>query len=426
MNYQETLNYLLEKLPMYQRIGEAAYTKNLDTTFALDKYFGCTHKQFKSVHIAGTNGKGSVAHGIASILQEAGYKVGLHTSPHYKDFRERIKINGAVVTKKFVVDFIDEHKDFLDDLKPSFFEITVMMAFEYFATNSIDIAIIETGMGGRLDSTNILEPELSVITNIDLDHTQFLGNTIEEIAEEKAGIIKQKVPVVLGTNNKEVVEIVNIVASEKESPVFIAPDKFIVKRISSSNKNSIKILKNKRSFLSTINLDLLGEYQLENIQTVIQSIIVLKKNYSIKKEDIQVGLSKIKKNTKIMGRWQILNNSPLTICDSGHNEAGIKVGMKQIKELKYKKLHFIFGLVQDKPIDKILDLLPTDAEYYFTQANIPRALDCDELQEKAKKIGLSGKSYKTVRLAYLKAKNNASINDLIYVGGSVFVVAEVL
>jgi len=426
MNYQQTINYLFEQLPMYQRVGKSAYKNNLDTTIALDEYFGSPHKKFKTIHIAGTNGKGSVSHIIASVLQEAGYKVGLHTSPHYKDFRERIKINGQLAKEQFIINFVENHKNILIELKPSFFEITVAMAFEYFAQNEVDIAIIEVGMGGRLDSTNIIEPELSVITNISLDHTQFLGNTIEKIASEKAGIIKHKTPVVLGTTNETVVKIVNEIAKSKNADLHIAPNIFKAEKNIFENKNIINISKNNEPYLSKINFELQGDYQLENIQTVMQIVDIIKNNYKINTENIYNGLSKISENTNIMGRWQILCENPLIVCDSGHNIAGITYILNQIEKIKYEKLHFVFGMVNDKSIDTILKLLPTQAQYYFTQANIPRALNCNDLQQQAKQYNLQGDSYKTVVEAYKTSKQNANKTDFIFVGGSIFVVAEVL
>jgi len=426
MNYQQTINYLFEQLPMFQRVGKSAFKKTLDTSIALDEYFGSPQKKYKTIHIAGTNGKGSVSHIVASILQEAGYKVGLLTSPHYKDFRERMKINGQLASQQFVIDFVENHKNIFAKLKPSFFELAVAMAFEYFAQNEVDIAIIEVGMGGRLDSTNIIEPELSVITNISLDHTQFLGNTITEIAAEKAGIIKHKTPVVLGTTNKDVVKVVSEIAKLKNTNLHIAPNNFKAEKSIFDNKNIINISKNNEPYLSKINFELQGDYQLENIQTAMQIVDIIKNDYKIKAENIYNGLSKIPENTNIIGRWQILNKEPLTICDSGHNIAGITYILNQIKTIKHEKLHFVFGMVNDKSIDAILKLLPKQAQYYFTQANIPRALDCNSLQQQAKQYNLQGNSYTTVAEAYKSAKNNANKNDFIFVGGSIFVVAEVL
>ena len=411
---------------MFQRVGKSAFKKTLDTSIALDEYFGSPQKKYKTIHIAGTNGKGSVSHIVASILQEAGYKVGLLTSPHYKDFRERMKINGQLASQQFVIDFVENHKNIFAKLKPSFFELAVAMAFEYFAQNEVDIAIIEVGMGGRLDSTNIIEPELSVITNISLDHTQFLGNTITEIAAEKAGIIKHKTPVVLGTTNKDVVKVVSEIAKLKNTNLHIAPNNFKAEKSIFDNKNIINISKNNEPYLSKINFELQGDYQLENIQTAMQIVDIIKNDYKIKAENIYNGLSKIPENTNIIGRWQILNKEPLTICDSGHNIAGITYILNQIKTIKHEKLHFVFGMVNDKSIDAILKLLPKQAQYYFTQANIPRALDCNSLQQQAKQYNLQGNSYTTVAEAYKSAKNNANKNDFIFVGGSIFVVAEVL
>lgn len=429
MNYQETLEYLFSQLPMYQRIGGAAYKSNLDNTLALDNYFNHPHKKYKTVHVAGTNGKGSVSHILASVLQEAGFKVGLYTSPHLKDFRERIKINGKMISEKYVVDFISEHQAIFKSLKPSFFEMTVALAFDYFAHENIDIAIIEVGMGGRLDSTNILKPLLSIITNISLDHTQFLGETVELIAEEKAGIMKKNIPVVIGDTNARINQILYKKADELNIPVYLANHSFSITSsfFTSDNKQSFNVFKNGESVFSNLKLELLGDYQKENVATVLQAIEILQKqNINISKENIFNGLSKVVTNTGLLGRWQILNNKPLTICDTGHNFAGIEKIVNQIKQQRYDKLHFVFGTVNDKNISKILKLLPKDAIYYFVKANIPRALNQSELKQKAADFSLNGNTYNSVSEGFERAKENANQEDMIFVGGSTFVVAEVI
>lgn len=422
MNYEQTLEYLFSQLPMFQRVGKAAYNNKFETTTALDNYFDNPHKKFPSIHIAGTNGKGSVAQTLASILQEAGYKVGLYTSPHYKDFRERIKINGQLAEKQFVVDFVEQHKHFFEKLKPSFFEITVSMAFEYFAQNEVDIAVIEVGLGGRLDSTNVITPEISVITNISLDHTQFLGTTIPQITAEKAGIIKTNIPVVLGTENKEVMEIVQKTAQKNCSELYIAPENFKIE----AKNGKFQVVKNKKTLFENLEMALLGEFQKVNAITCLQTIDLLHDKYSISDKNILDGFANVVKNTKILGRWQIISKSPTTICDSGHNIEGIKQIVSELSKLEYQNLHIVFGVVNDKSIEQILKLLPQKAIYYFTQANIPRALDSKKLKNQAQNIGLIGNSYKSVKKAFTYAKKNAKKEDLIFVGGSVFVVAEVL
>lgn len=403
MNYQETLDYLFSKLPMYQRKGATAYKEDIGNIVAASKKLKNPHKKFKSIHIAGTNGKGSVAHMIASIMQESGLKVGLYTSPHLKDFRERIKINGEMIFEENVISFVKENKFIFEKMKLSFFESTVAMAFDYFAKEKIDIGIIETGLGGRLDSTNIINPELSIITNIGLDHTNLLGDSLKKISLEKAGIIKNNVPVIIGRKQKETIEIFREAAKKKNTTLIYS-----------------KVQKEYKT-------DLLGTYQKENIDTAVTAIKELQKqNWKITEEDIKSGLLKIVKNTSLFGRWQILNKSPLIICDAGHNEDGIKKIIKQLNKLEYKKMHFVYGTVNDKNSKKILSILPTDAEYYFCKPNIPRGLDEAILRDLAYKEGLKGKSYSSVSNAITLAKKNASKNDLIFIGGSTFVVAEVL
>lgn len=429
MTYQKTLKYLYDSLPMFQRIGQAAYKADLNTTLQLDKYFNHPHCYFKSVHIAGTNGKGSVSNLLASILQEAGYKTGLYTSPHLIDFRERIRVNGKMISKKYVIDFVKKHKQYFEKLKPSFFELTVAMAFEYFKNQKIDVAVLETGMGGRLDSTNIVSPELSIITNIGLDHTEFLGNTLSKIAEEKSGIIKQNTPVIVGKTQVETKTVFEAFSINKNAQLIFADEVYKPEysTLSIDNLQLFHIYKNKKQHYLDLKCPLLGSYQNENICTALVSTEqLIKQGFNISEENIYAGVKNVILNTGLQGRWQITNHSPLTICDTGHNEDGIKYITEQIQNTAYKKLHFIFGVVKDKNIDKILSLLPKDAIYYFTKASIPRALDENELYQKATKNKLSGKAFSSVETAYTEAQKNAKPNDLIFVGGSTFIVADYL
>ncbi|HEY9082009.1 MAG TPA: folylpolyglutamate synthase/dihydrofolate synthase family protein [Vicingaceae bacterium] len=405
MNYPETLDYLFGQLPMYQRIGNAAYKANLDNTYRLSEILNHPEKQFKSVHIAGTNGKGSTSHMLASVLQEAGYKVGLYTSPHLKDFRERIKINGAMISENEVIDFVKEYKNEFEKIQLSFFEWTVGLAFHYFANQKVDIVIIETGLGGRLDSTNIVTPEVAVITNISMDHTQFLGNTLAKIAAEKAGIIKPTIPVIIGETQSEIKHVFIEKATQLNATIQFA-DKLSLKEYES---------------------DLKGVYQQQNKKTVLATIQILQQlGWKIAENHIKQGLLNVVKNTGLMGRWQVLNKQPLTVCDTGHNEAGIKLILAQINQQSFEKLHFVLGVVNDKDITNILQLLPKNATYYFCQANIPRALDVNILAEKATVVGLSGTIFSSVEAAYKAAQQNATAQDLIFIGGSTFVVAEVV
>ena len=430
MTYDQTLEYLFSQLPMYQRVGKAAYKHDLGKTTDLDRHFGYPHKQFKSIHIAGTNGKGSVSHTLASVLQEAGYKTGLYTSPHYLDFRERIKVNGQPVSKEYVIDFVAKNKDYFERLKPSFFEMTVAMAFEYFKDMQIDVAVIEVGMGGRLDSTNIITPEVSVITNIGYDHMQFLGNTLTQIAAEKAGIIKPGIPVVIGEMPPAVRNVFLEKATEKNAPIFLASQIFTVGRSRVSyteNRQYFDILRQGGKYIDNLSFGLLGEYQKYNVPVILETLEILKlKGFNINDTQVKNGFDKVVTNTGIMGRWQTVSVNPLIILDAGHNEDGIKNVVEQIKNTNYKNLHFIFGTVNDKEVNKILRLLPTKAFYYFTQASVPRALNASELREKALSAGLEGKAYNTVDQAIEAAINNAGKNDLIFIGGSTFVVADAL
>ncbi len=430
MNYNETLEWLFGQLPMYQREGKAAYKANLDNTIALDKYFDSPHKNFKSIHIAGTNGKGSVSHMLASILQEAGYKVGLYTSPHLKDFRERIRINGEMIPKEEVIGFVANHFKIFNNIKSSFFEMTVAMAFDYFNRNKIDIAVVEVGMGGRLDSTNIINPELSVITNIGLDHVAFLGDTIEKIAQEKAGIIKENIPVVIGESQDDAEKVFKDTANSKNTSIIFADKKYKIDYtfFTPDNYQVFNIYNNSDKLIyENLKLDLLGWYQKKNIITVIAAInILIEKGLNINDINIFQGILKTKENTNLLGRWQILQYNPTIVCDTGHNTDGIKTLMEQIEGTPYENLHIILGFVNDKNIDEILKLLPQKAKYYFTKASIPRALDQEILAEKAKKNCLKGNVYKNVLEAKKNAKKNAGPNDLIFIGGSTFIVADAL
>ena len=416
-------------MPMFQRIGQLAYKADLTTTLLLDNYFKHPHSCFKSIHIAGTNGKGSVSHLLASILQEAGYKTGLYTSPHLVDFRERIRVNGKMISKKYVTYFVNEHKHYFETLKPSFFELTLAMAFEYFKYKKIDIAIIETGLGGRLDSTNIVTPELSIITNIGFDHTDILGNSLSLIAMEKAGIIKNNIPIIVGKTQSETKNIFKSIAKEKNATLIFADKvyKSDYSTLSLDNFQIFHIYKNKIQCYTDLKCPLMGMYQNENICTALVSIEqLIKQGFKISNTDIYNGVKNVISNTNLQGRWQITNHSPLTICDTGHNEDGIKQVTNQLKNTPYKKLHIIFGVVKDKNIEKILPLLPKEAIYYFTKASIPRALDEKELYNKAKGLKLNGSSYNSVKNAYKEAVKNAKPDDLIFIGGSTFIVADFL
>ena len=427
MNYSETLNWMFNKLPMYQRIGASAYKADLNTTINIINYLDNPQDSFKSIHIAGTNGKGSTSHSLASVFQEAGYKTGLYTSPHLRDFRERIRINGEMIPENEVVDFIEKHKDKLEELELSFFEMTGAMAFDYFRKEKVDIAIIEVGMGGRLDSTNVIKPELCVITNISLDHVKFLGENEEQIAAEKAGIIKPEIPIVIGETQEGSKDVFIKTAKEKNSPIFFA-DKIMDCRKDSTyslDYQQFDIFKNNESYLKELKYPLLGNYQKKNLATVICALDILRDSFKIEEKHIINGLANVIKNTSLMGRWQVINKNPLAIADTGHNVAGINEVNRQLAETKYNKLHFVLSVVNDKDIDGILELLPKDAEYYYCKADIPRGLSAI-LFEKATNSGLKGKVYESVRNAYSSALANAQEGDLVFVGGSNFTVAEVV
>ena len=423
---------------MFHRIGAAAYKADLKNIIALSETLNNPEKKFKSIHVAGTNGKGSVSHMIASVLQESGYKTGLFTSPHLKDFRERIRINGQMIDEETITDFIENHKSSFDVIEPSFFEWTTALAFKYFEKEKVDIAVIETGLGGRLDSTNIINPELSIITNISFDHMQLLGDTLEKIATEKAGIIKKRIDVVIGERQKESENIFIDKAKEKNSSIVFASDHYQSEIISLVNEvQTFRIRKNDSILYDNLSIDLSGAYQLRNICTVLQTLELLKKKFSkIDDDKIRRGLQKIKANTGLLGRWQVINKNPITIADVGHNEAGIKYVMDQLNSMLEKnqddktqsniKLHIVFGIVNDKDPSRILAILPKHASYYFCKANIPRALDADELKKTAVTFNILGESYSSVKTALEAAQKNANKEDIIFIGGSTFVVAEII
>ena len=404
MTYDETIEYLFNSTPLFQNVGKAAYKEGLANTLALDEYFGHPHTKFKTIHVGGTNGKGSTSHSLASVLQSAGYKVGLFTSPHLKDFRERIRINGKMISEKFVVDFVEQNRNFFEPLYPSFFELTTAMAFKYFADENVDVAVIEVGLGGRLDCTNIISPVLSIITNISFDHVNLLGNTLEKIASEKAGIIKHGVPVVIGETTSETRPVFEAKAKEVNTQIVFAEEKDIPE----------------------IAFELGGDYQQKNLRTIITALSILRGTFDISEQNIRDGLGSVCERTGLMGRWQTLNECPKTVCDVGHNVGGFEYIVKQLARQQYKTLRIVIGMVNDKDVNGVLALLPKDAKYYFTRAKVARALQPEELQDKAKEYGLKGNCYPSVANAYEAAIREASTDDFIFVGGSCFVVAEVV
>lgn len=417
MNYQETLDYMFSQLPMYHRIGAAAYKADIQPTIDMMEALGNPELKFKSIHVAGTNGKGSVSHFLASILQEAGYKVGLYTSPHLVDFRERIRINGEMIPQQEVVDFVERNRQLFADLKLSFFEMTVGMAFDYFAQEKVDIAVVEVGMGGRLDSTNVILPELSVITNIGLDHTQFLGDTLEKIAVEKAGIIKDGVPVVVGETQPETEPVFRRIATEHFAPITFADQHYVVDDISRYTE------------------ELTGEYQKKNIATVLEAVEVLNScsRFTISNSQLQRGLSRVVTNTHLHGRWQTIGTDPLTICETAHNEPGIRAMMDKLKSMDFKQLHLVYGCVNDKDFRSILHLLVAQFtssnfqfSFYFTHPSVPRRLPVADLQAAAGEMGIEGPGYGNVKEAIAAARKVAGHDDLVLVTGSIFLVADAL
>ncbi|HTM98277.1 MAG TPA: folylpolyglutamate synthase/dihydrofolate synthase family protein [Pedobacter sp.] len=428
MNYPQTLDFLYSKLPMFTRVGAIALKKDLHNTLVLCAALANPQHKFKSIHVAGTNGKGSTSHMLAAILQKAGYKTGLYTSPHLKDFRERIRINGKMIPKSNVINFVKTQKRLIQEVEPSFFEVTVAMAFDYFAKEKVDFAVIEVGLGGRLDSTNVITPELAVITNISLDHTNILGNTLTEIAKEKAGIIKKGVPVVIGEQHEETEGVFLDKAKFENAPIYFADKLLKLKESKVQNsKLVVTVQKQDNSIYPELKLDLTGKYQQKNILTVIESINQLQDlGYKISDDAIYSGLRNVKKITGLQGRWQTLSKNPLVICDTGHNIAGITEVLKNINATPHQKLHFVIGMVKDKDISNILMILPRNAHYYFCAPGLERALSAEELAMQASAFGLKGSVYSTVKEAAAKAKISASKNDLIFIGGSTFVVAEII
>jgi dihydrofolate synthase/folylpolyglutamate synthase len=440
MNYSQTVQYLYSQLPLFTRVGASAYKADLVNTLELCKRLDNPQHKFKSVHVGGTNGKGSTSHMLAAILQIAGYKTGLYTSPHLKDFRERIRINGKMIKKREVVNFVAAHKPDFDEIKPSFFEMTVALAFDIFAREKVDIAIIEVGLGGRLDSTNIITPLLSVITNIGWDHMNMLGDTLQLIAAEKAGIIKPGIPVIIGEHQPEVAQIFIDKAKQGNSPITFASDLFEVgsQRLEVRDHRleelvdeflDIQIIPTHDSGLKTLDLklDLPGVYQLKNVKTVLAAIDELRRQgFRISDDHIKTALRQVKTLTGLHGRWEILSGEPLTICDTGHNPEGIAEVLKNIAAIPYKHLHFVIGVVNDKDISKILAMLPKYATYYFCKPDIPRGLEAESLKQKAEIFGLHGETFSSVKAAFDAAQKRAGKNDLVFVGGSTFVVAEVI
>ena len=420
-SYQQTLDYLYQSLPMFQRVGAVAYKKDLVNTLTLCKTLGNPHTKFKSIHIAGTNGKGSSSHMLAAILQSAGYKTGLYTSPHLKNFTERIKVNGHEITRQFVVDFVNRIQSDLEKTSPSFFETTVAMAFDYFANEKVEVAVIEVGLGGRLDSTNVITPEISLITNISWDHADLLGDTLPKIAAEKAGIIKPGVPVVISERQPPVQSVFENKANEMHSAITFASNHYDIASLG-QGRFSVQHQNNRME----VELELKGSYQQKNLAGVLAVTDEIRKlGFEISEQNITEGLKKTVTLTGLKGRWQKLGENPWVVCDTGHNEAGIREVLNQIAQQKFNQLHIVWGMVIDKDPGRILKLLPANARYYFCEAKIPRALPADMLKEKAAGYGLVGESVQDVNEAIARARQRASSKDLIFIGGSTFVVAEI-
>jgi len=428
MNYQQTLDYLYERLPMFTRVGASAFRKDLHNTIALCEQLGNPQRLFKTVHVAGTNGKGSTSHMLAAVFQQAGYKTGLYTSPHLKDFRERIRINGEMIDQEFIVEFVQQVKPSIEQLDPSFFELTVAMAFQYFALEQVDIAIIEVGLGGRLDSTNIITPELSVITNISYDHMNMLGNTLPEIASEKAGIIKPNIPVVIAQTQTEVEQVFIDKAAAMEAPITFADQHWLVQDNDLAKGHlHIQLRPQHSEQVWDLKPDLSGQYQVKNIMGVLSAVKVLQQaGWELPDEGVKTALSHVKKLTGLRGRWDIVAQHPLTIFDVGHNEAGITEIVGQLEHMTYRHLHIVTGFVKDKEVSKVMQLFPPAATYYFTRAQIPRALDENELAEMGAAAGLRGKAYPNVQQAFQEARQHAHAEDVILVCGSFFIVGEAM
>ena len=428
MTYEETIQYLFNSAPLFQHVGGAAYKEGLSTTHILDAHFNHPHNQYKTIHIAGTNGKGSCAHTIAAILQHTGLKVGLYTSPHLVDFRERIRVNGEMMPQQYVIDFVEEERSFFEPLHPSFFELTTALAFKYFAEQHVDVAVIEVGLGGRLDCTNIISPILSVITNISFDHTQFLGNTLAQIASEKAGIIKHKVPVIIGECNAETRSVFEHKAHEVEAPILFAEDNKEVLSSKFSDLYGHKLRHYTTRSFGDIYGELTGECQIKNANTILCALHSLSKIFSVTHEDITYAFEHVCEMTGLRGRWQILQEHPTIICDTGHNTGGWQYLAHQLAQIATSgnKLHIVFGMASDKDIERVMSTLPHEACYYWTKASVKRATSEQTIANIATKYDLHGKTYSNVAEAYEAAINNASTNDYIYVGGSSFIVADLL
>ena len=423
--YADTLHYLYAQLPMFTRVGASAYKKDLHNTLALCNALHNPERKFKSVHIGGTNGKGSSSHMLAAILQTAGYKTGLYTSPHLRDFRERIRINGQMIPEQEVTNFVNSHQALFEEINPSFFEATVGLAFDYFAKQGVDIAIIEVGLGGRLDSTNVINPLLSLITNIGLDHQDILGNTLEEIAKEKAGIIKSSTPIIVGEKQAEIADVFENKAIEANAKILFASECWTITPKETAPLLVVNALSSKQNLELT--LDLRGSYQVKNLAGVLTAVDELREQgFKISEENLKTALKQVSSLTGLQGRWQTLQQEPLVICDTGHNEDGIKEVLKNIANTPHQNLHMVWGMVKDKDVRKILELLPKEATYYFCQPNIPRGKPTEELAQEAQKYQLKGQAYASVAEAYQQALSHAQPNDLVFIGGSTFVVAEVL
>lgn len=434
MNYKETCEYLYNQMPMFERQGASGYKEGLSNTLALDEHLGHPHLSYKTIHVGGTNGKGSVSHTIAAVLQESGYRVGLYTSPHLVDFRERIRINGTPVSQQYVVNFVEEHRSFFEPLHPSFFEVTTAMAFMYFKEMNVDIAVIEVGLGGRLDCTNIIQPLVSVITNISFDHTQFLGDTLAKIAGEKAGIIKTHTPVIIGETNAETRPVFEAKARELNAPIIFADDKPQVLSAVPLNEGGMRY---HLKFMGKLEGDLGGIYQKQNMNTALFALEEVRKlgylasaiegkTFDRCRYELKSGISNVAKLTGLRGRWETVNQTPKVVCDTGHNVGGWMYLSRQLANVQCQQMHIIFGMVDDKDIDKVLDLLPKHAKFYFTKAQTKRALNENVVMEKAKEHGIEGNAYRTVNEAYKAAYRSASANDFIFVGGSSYIVGDFL
>ena len=424
MNYEQTVDYLFNSVPSFQQVGKDGYKEGLENTYLLDEHFNHPHRLFHTVHVAGTNGKGSCSHTLAAILQAAGYKTGLYTSPHLVDFRERIRVNGIQIPQQFVIDFVAQNRTFFEPLHPSFFELTTAMAFCYFAQEQVDVAVIEVGLGGRLDCTNIIQPDLSIITNISFDHTQFLGDTLEKIAKEKAGIIKPHTPVVIGETTAETKDVFMQKAQSEDAPILFAEEESNI--IGYQINDSGQFVYDTKEYPHLVG-ELSGLYQVKNTNTILTAVKELNRiGYHLDEDSVRYGFSHVCESTGLMGRWQKLGEKPTIVCDAGHNVGGFEYITEQLQQVKYKRLHIVFGMVNDKDISGVLSLLPRNAVYYFTRASVKRAMPEQDLQAIAQKAGLNGEAYPDVHSALEAAKKSASPEDFIYIGGSCFIIADLL